>query len=54
VQLLEYYRDNTAPLGSKKLEENQNLIPRGIFVERERPEYCEEYQNVIALAEGKE
>jgi 2-oxoglutarate ferredoxin oxidoreductase subunit beta len=54
VQLLEYYRDNTAPLGSKKLEENQTLSPRGIVVERERPEYCEEYQNVIALAEGKE
>lgn len=50
VQMLEWYRDNTAPLGSKKLDENPNLIPRGIFVDREEPEYCTEYDNVIARA----
>lgn len=53
LQLLEYYRDKTAPIGSKKLEENTDLIPRGVFVDKQRPEYCEEYNNVIALA-GKE
>ncbi|NDV18379.1 2-oxoacid:ferredoxin oxidoreductase subunit beta [Pseudodesulfovibrio sp. JC047] len=50
IDLLKSYRDNTAPLGSKKLEENPELIPRGIFVDEERPEYCEEYANVIAQA----
>lgn len=50
VQMLEWYRDNTAPLGSKKLAENPNLIPRGIFVDAEQPEYCAEYDNVIARA----
>ena len=50
VQMLEWYRDNTAPLGSKKLAENPDLIPRGVFVDEEAPEYCSEYDNVIALA----
>jgi len=50
VQMLEWYRDNTALLGSKKIAENAKLIPRGIFVEEEAPEYCSEYDNVIARA----
>jgi len=48
VQLMEHYRDTTAPLGSKKLEENPDLIPRGIFRDEQRPEYCEEYSKIIA------
>ncbi len=50
VQMLEWYRDNTAPLGSKKLAENPDLIPRGVFVDEEAPEYCSEYDSVIARA----
>ena len=50
VQMLEWYRDNTAQLGSKKLEENPNLIPRGVFAQIERPEYCAEYAKIIAKA----
>ena len=50
VQMLEWYRDNTAQLGSKKLEENPHLIPRGVFVEEDRPEYCAEYAKIIAKA----
>ncbi|WP_419787035.1 2-oxoacid:ferredoxin oxidoreductase subunit beta [Pseudodesulfovibrio sp.] len=53
VEMLEFYRDHTAPLGSKKLEENEGLIPRGIFKNEERPEYCEEYSKVVARL-GKE
>jgi len=53
VQMLEWFRDNTAPLGSKKLEENPTLIPRGIFVDEEAPEYCAEYEALAAKA-GKE
>ena len=48
VQLLEHYRDTTALLGSKKLEENPELIPRGVFRDEQRPEYCEEYSKIIA------
>ena len=50
VQMLEWYRDNTATLGSKKLEENTGLIPRGVFVQEELPEYCAEYATIIAKA----
>ena len=48
VQMLEWYRDNTALIGSKKLEENPNLIARGVFKEIDAPEYCEEYDKLIA------
>ncbi|MDR3175257.1 MAG: 2-oxoacid:ferredoxin oxidoreductase subunit beta [Desulfovibrio sp.] len=50
VEMMELYRDNTAPLGSKKLEDNPSLIPRGVFREDTRPEYCEEYAKVVARA----
>ncbi len=50
VEMLESYRDMTAPLGSKKLEEDPTLIPRGIFRDEVRPEYCEEYAKLVAKA----
>ncbi len=52
IELLEFYRDNTVPIGSKKLEENPDLIQRGIFRQEERPEYCEEYAKLVAKAQG--
>ncbi len=33
---------------------NGELIPRGIFVEREAPEYCEEYGKLVERVAGKE
>lgn len=48
--MLGIYKDTTAKLGSKALEKNPDLIPRGIFVDEERPEYCEEYDKLIANA----
>lgn len=50
VGMLELLKINAAKLGSKALEENSGLIPRGIFVDKERPEYCEEYDKTIAHA----
>ncbi len=50
VAMLELHKTNTAKLGSKALEENPELTPRGIFVDKQRPEYCEEYDKVIASA----
>jgi len=49
-QMLEFYKNNSAMLGSKALADNPDLIPRGIFVEKERPEYCKEYDKIIATA----
>ena len=53
VAMLELHKTNTAPLGSKKLEENPQLIARGIFVDEERPEYCAEYEKVIQQAQQR-
>lgn len=50
VSMLEIHKNNTAKIGSKALEENPSLIPRGIFVDIEKPEYCSEYDKIIEHA----
>jgi 2-oxoglutarate ferredoxin oxidoreductase subunit beta len=50
VQMLENYKNNTAKIGSKALAENPALIARGIFVDVEKPEYCQEYDKIIERA----
>ena len=52
VDMLNLLRENTAPLGSDALTANPSLIPRGIFVDRDEPEYCESYEAVIRKAQG--
>jgi 2-oxoglutarate ferredoxin oxidoreductase subunit beta len=39
VDMMKSYKEGTVTIGSKKKEENPELIERGIFVEEERPEY---------------
>ncbi len=48
--MLGNYKNTTAKIGSKALEKNPDLIPLGIFVNENRPEYCEEYDKLIAIA----
>jgi 2-oxoglutarate/2-oxoacid ferredoxin oxidoreductase subunit beta len=50
--MLEIHKNNTARLGSKALEDHPGLIARGVFVDIEKPEYCEAYDEVIARAQG--
>ena len=50
VQMIENFKRITAKIGSKALAENPGLIARGIFVDVERPEYCEAYDEIIARA----
>lgn len=50
AEMIEHYKHITAKIGSKALEENPALIPRGVFVEVRRPEYCEAYEEVIVRA----
>ncbi len=38
------------PIGSEKKKDNPALMERGIFVEKEMPEYCKAYDEVIARA----
>ena len=50
VEMLEYYKTNTTPIGSKAKKENPELIERGIFVQKKIPEYCNEYDKIIKRA----
>jgi 2-oxoglutarate ferredoxin oxidoreductase subunit beta len=50
VDMLAYYKQNTTPIGSKTKKENQNLIERGIFVQKEKPEYCSQYEELVQKA----
>ena len=50
VDMLQWYKKNTTAIGSKAKDENPSLIERGIFVQKERPEYCESYDKIIEQA----
>jgi len=49
-EMMEWFKDFTTPIGSKAKKENDDLIERGIFVQKEIPEYCEEYDKIIEHA----
>lgn len=48
--MMEGYKNNTTPIGSKAKKENPALIERGIFIQEDRPEYCDEYDRIIEMA----
>jgi 2-oxoglutarate ferredoxin oxidoreductase subunit beta len=50
VDMMERLKNKTTPIGSKAKQENPSLIERGVFVKKENPEYCTEYQKVIERA----
>ncbi len=50
VDMLNYYKSHTTPIGSKGKEKNPDLVERGIFVQEERPEYCDEYDKIVEKA----
>ncbi len=50
VDMMEYYKNNTTPIGSKSKKEDPDLVERGIFVQEEKPEYCTEYDKIIERA----
>ena len=50
VDMMESYKNNTTSIGSKAKKENPDLIERGVFVEKEIPEYCSEYDKIIERA----
>ena len=51
VEMLKSYKENTAQLGSAELEKNPDLIPIGVMVNEEKPEYCAEYEHIIERAQ---
>jgi len=50
VDMVQYFKKNTTTIGSKAKQENLDLIERGIFVQTEKPEYCNEYEKVVQRA----
>jgi 2-oxoglutarate ferredoxin oxidoreductase subunit beta len=50
VDMVQYFKTNTTPIGSKAKQEDSDLIERGIFVQKEEPEYCSEYEKVVQKA----
>jgi len=50
VDMLKHYKEMTTPIGSKAKKENPDLIERGVFVQKEMPEYCSEYDKIIEMA----
>ena len=51
VEMMNWFKDNTTPVGSKAKAENPALIERGIFVQKDLPEYCKAYDQVIERAQ---
>jgi 2-oxoglutarate/2-oxoacid ferredoxin oxidoreductase subunit beta len=55
VDMLNYLKNTTTPIDSKAKKENPDLIERGIFIQKDKPEYCSEYEKIIEKAmKGKE
>jgi 2-oxoglutarate ferredoxin oxidoreductase subunit beta len=51
-EMMRWFKDHTAPVGSKKLEADPALLARGVFVQKELPEYCQEYDKIIERAQA--
>ena len=52
AEMMDWYKTHTTPLGSKAKQENPALIERGVFVQEKRPEYCREYDKMVAKLQG--
>jgi 2-oxoglutarate ferredoxin oxidoreductase subunit beta len=50
VEMLRRFKERTVPIGSTAKQKNPELIERGIFLQKELPEYCSAYDQVIEKA----
>jgi len=50
VDMIAYFKKNTTPIGSKAKKENPDLIERGVFIQKEKPEYCSQYEKLVQKA----
>ncbi len=53
VDMLNSFKDGTVPVGSEKKKEHPELIERGIFVEKDAPEYCQAYAEMVGRASAR-
>jgi 2-oxoglutarate ferredoxin oxidoreductase subunit beta len=51
VDMMRFFKEQTTAVGSEAKQENPTLIERGLFVQEELPEYCGEYDKIIARAQ---
>jgi 2-oxoglutarate ferredoxin oxidoreductase subunit beta len=51
AQMMNWFKDHTVPVGSDKKEKDPGLIERGVLVQKDLPEYCSEYDKIIARAQ---
>ncbi|RJQ72793.1 MAG: 2-oxoacid:ferredoxin oxidoreductase subunit beta [Desulfobacteraceae bacterium] len=52
VDMLTFFKENTVAVGAPSKQEHPHLIERGIFVQKEKPEYCSEYDKIIQRAQS--
>jgi 2-oxoglutarate ferredoxin oxidoreductase subunit beta len=52
VEMMQRFKEITTPIGSKAKKENPELIERGVFVQKELPEYCAQYEDLIKRAQA--
>ena len=50
VDMIQYFKKNTTSIGSRAKKENPDLLERGIFLQKEMPEYCNEYDKMVQKA----
>ncbi len=50
ADMMKSFQENTTPVGSKQKQENPTLIERGVFLQKDTPEYCSEYSKIIERA----
>ena len=53
VDMLKMYKNRTVRIGSDKKKADPDLIERGVFVKKDLPEYCREYDQLILKAGQK-
>ena len=52
AEMLRRFKEGTVPIGSPAKQKNPELIERGIFVQKEKPEYCAEYEKMMQKAQA--
>ncbi len=50
ADMMEIFKSDTTPIGSKAKQEHPEFLERGIFVQEEKPEYCKEYEKLVKKA----
>ena len=53
AEMMTWFKENTTRIGSKAKQANPALIEMGVFVEKEVPEYCAQYEAVIERAQKR-